>query len=79
MLINGRTPEDIKRRLECASFDCDDTDCYDCKYLDICSSVVNSDSSADALALIEYYEQRIEKQNALLAVMGITIPEEAGL
>lgn len=75
-LINGRTPEEIKRRLKCASFDCSDINCDDCEYIDICESVVKRGSADDALALIEHYEQRIAKLTTVLSAMGVTVHKE---
>ena len=75
MLINGRTPEDVKKAIHVCWGITDET-CETCPYRENgwdCESTL----ADDTLALIEYYERRIEKQNALLALMGITIPEEA--
>ena len=46
-LINGRTPEEIKRRLRCASFECDDINC---------ESVRKKSVAQEALAYIERLE-----------------------
>lgn len=73
MLINGKTPEQIKRGMRCqgskGNIKCSecaycigqfgDSDCdYECDQID-----------SDALAYIERLEQ-------LLAVLGVSIPEE---
>ena len=65
-LINGRTPEEIKRVLawrifRCGDLDCGDLDCGDCPYGDICSHENEERSEPDALALIEHLEAKIPK------------------
>lgn len=58
-LINGRTPEEIKRVLAWRIFRCGDIDCGDCPYGDICSHENEERSEPDALALIETLEAEI--------------------
>ena len=60
-LINGKTPEDIKRRLQCAIFDCSDISCDECQYPDVCASTISSICAEDALALIECLESQQPK------------------
>lgn len=70
-LINGRTPEQIERDLEqCSKV----SGCAGCVHLGDRGCV--EWNMANALSLIKHLKKRIEKQNALLAVMGITFPEE---
>lgn len=75
-LINGRTPEEIKRVTEWACYSCGGAECDDCAFRDVCTIENRDRAVQDALALIQWLEQRIEKQNALLALMGITFPED---
>ena len=70
-------PEDIKKALECQGVDLlDHLPCSDCayhgKHLPPCRPAAHE----DALTYIKQLEQRIAKRDALLAVMGITIPED---
>lgn len=60
-LINGRTPEGIKRILRLESFDCGGIDCSDCEYIDICKHVDIEDCAIDALAYIEHLEAQIPR------------------
>lgn len=65
-----RTPEELKKSM-CLCFRIHN--CTGCAYNAMhCFGVIGE----DALAYIEYLEERITKQNALLALMGITIPED---
>ena len=60
-LINGRTPEEIKRRMKCASFDCGAIDCDDCECSDLCKSLDVFGDSANALAYIQHLEAQQPK------------------
>lgn len=72
-----KTPEDIKKGLECHA---DRTErflpCSDCAYHGRFLPPCGIDVPENALAYIKKLEERIAKQDALLAVMGITIPED---
>jgi hypothetical protein len=59
--INGRTPEEIKRRLKCASFDCGAIDCDDCECSDLCKSLDVFGDTANALAYIQHLEAQQPK------------------
>ncbi len=75
-LINGRTKEGIVASLRaCAKGICDPDTCVFTAEDYSCEEAL----MGAALGVIEHYERRIEKQNDLLALMGITIPEEVGL
>ena len=68
-LINGRTPEEIKAAIEhCKSGECTGCSYQDCMW---CEDQIY----CDALDLIKRLEQRIAKQNNLLAVLGVSIPK----
>lgn len=61
-LINGRTPEEIKRVLEWAKFACGDLVCEECPYYEnVCSHESYEKIAPDALALIEHLEAKIPK------------------
>lgn len=61
-LINGRTPEEIKRELRWAVFTCGSINCEDCEYYEsICSHTTDERLAPDALALIEHLEAKIPK------------------
>lgn len=61
-LINGRTPEEIKRELRWAVFTCGSINCEDCEYYDsICSHTTDERLAPDALALIEHLEAKVPK------------------
>ena len=64
-LINGRTPEEIKRVLAWRVFRCGNIDCGDCSYGDICSHENEERSEPDALALIEHLEAKQPKWNSV--------------
>lgn len=71
MLINGKTPEEIERDIErCA----EEQSCGGCPYVNKMHCV--EEIMTNAHILIDHLNARIAKQNALLAVMGVTIPEE---
>lgn len=57
-LINGKTPEQVKRILKWISFGCGNLDCDYCQYNDICSPQNGRDDivARDALSLIECLE-----------------------
>ena len=57
-LIDGRTPEEIKRGLRWIAHDCDDDgeDCSECECVEECHTLVEDDVARDALALIERLE-----------------------
>ena len=66
-LINGRTPEEIKRELRWAVFTCGSINCEDCEYYEsICSHTTDERLAPDALALIERLES--ERDAALAKV-----------
>lgn len=72
-----KTPEDIKKAIECHGENLGHhMPCSECafhgKYLPPCRLAAHE----EALSYIKKLEERISKQNALLAVMGITIPED---
>lgn len=72
-----KTPEDIKKAMACHAnprgFCLPCSDCsYHGRYFPPCRIAAHE----DALTYIKYLEERVTKQNALLALMGITIPEE---
>lgn len=58
MLINGKTPEEIKRGLRWIFHDCDadGEDCNECECVEECHKLVEDDVARDALALIERLE-----------------------
>lgn len=61
-LINGRTPEEIKRVLEWAKFACGDLVCEECPYYEnVCSHESYEKIAPDALALIEHLEAKNPK------------------
>ena len=65
-----RTPEELKKSLRLCF---KDHKCAGCAYNAMhCIGVIG----ADALAYIERLEERVYKQGALLAVMGISFPED---
>lgn len=56
-LINGRTPEDIKKWLNCLAFDCGYDMCGKCEYDELCKYPGTALLYApDALSLIERLE-----------------------
>ena len=65
-LINGRTPEEIKRVLEWSIFSCVCLDCDVCIYNDVCSRENEGRLTSDALALIQHLEA--ERDAALAKV-----------
>lgn len=66
-LINGRTPEEIKRVLEWATCACGNLVCEECQYYgSVCSSENFERIAPDALALIERLES--ERDAALAKV-----------
>lgn len=67
-LINGRTPEGIKRVLEWISFSCDNLYCDHCQYNDICCPQNERYDivARDAIALIDRLES--ERDEALAKV-----------
>ena len=81
-----KTPEEIKKGIECCFGDSDVRECEQCPYAhpiptNTVFDLVTCDDNmegicVDALAYIKKLEERISKQNALLAVMGLTIPED---
>ena len=75
LMINGKRAEQIKRNLSwlVRCDNCSQNHEYGCDYENRTKECQATD---DAMDYINYLENRIEKQNALLAVMGITIPEE---
>lgn len=61
-LINGRTPEEIKRVLEWAKFACGDLVCEECPYYEnVCSHESYEKIAPDALALIEHLEAKVPR------------------
>lgn len=60
-LINGRTPEEIKRVLEWSNFSCGGLDCDVCAYSDVCSRANEGRLASDALALIKHLEAKQPK------------------
>ena len=61
-LINGRTPEYIKRVLEWANLACGDMDCEECPYYEnVCSHESYEKIAPYALALIEHLEAKVPK------------------
>ena len=61
-LINGRTPEEIKRVLEWATCACGNMVCEECQYYgSVCSSENFERIAPDALALIEHLEAQQPK------------------
>jgi hypothetical protein len=60
-MINGRTPEEIKRVLAWTSFGCGGIECDDCSYRDVCSHESAGRATADALACIEHLEAKVPK------------------
>ena len=75
-LINGRTPEEIKRVLVWANYSRGCLECDDCSYQDVCSHENERRAVSDALAYIERLETKLARRDALLAEMGVRIPEE---
>lgn len=75
-LINGRTPEEIKAGLRaCTTGKTPGYGCNAyCPYLNVPNCWLSV--KADALALIEHYEQRIVKLTTVLAEMGVTVDKE---
>lgn len=66
-LINGRTPEEIKRVLDWANCACGDMDCEECQYHEsVCSHENFERIAPDALALIQRLES--ERDAALAKV-----------
>lgn len=67
-LINGRTPEEIKRWLRWATYRCDRAEdrCATCEYRDDCGEYCGSDTYKEALAYIEHLES--ERDAALAKV-----------
>lgn len=71
-LINGRTAEEIKRDLEWIAYECDDTLCDDCKFVEDCRDMKpNYMIAKDALALIE----RLEAARLRWISVGNRLPE----
>jgi hypothetical protein len=61
-LINGRTPEEIKRVLEWANCACGSLVCEECQYYEsVCSHENFERIAPDALALIEHLEAQQPK------------------
>jgi hypothetical protein len=76
-LINGRTPEVIKSNLSylVRGEICPQNHEYGCDYdkqTEECRTVI------DSLAYIERLEAKLARRDALLAEMGVRIPEEEG-
>ena len=72
-----KTPEDIKKALECQGVNLlHHLPCSGCAYHERFLPPCRQAAHEDALNYIKYLEERISKQDALLAVMGITIPED---
>ena len=66
-LINGRTPEEIKRRLEWKMSPCPEAECNECKYFDVCDEYPDEERlTKDAIAIIERLES--ERDAALAKV-----------
>lgn len=87
--INGRTPEEIKSGLRHCWVRCKGGDNGECPYYADCKGMGQSEKlEKDALALIEYLEERqmpeleermqreITRRDNLLAEMGIHMPED---
>lgn len=57
-MINGRTPEEIKRWLRWATYDCKKKSekCDVCEYKDDCGQYCGTDANGDILAYIEQLE-----------------------
>ena len=55
-LINGRTPEEIKRILRWLDYACGSNECEECEYHDICNSRTRIGIERDTLAYIERLE-----------------------
>lgn len=66
MLINGRTPEEIKHVTEWACFSCGGLECDECEYRDACTIENRDRAVPDALALIQRLEA--ERDAALAKV-----------
>ena len=70
-LINGRTPEEIKRWLRWVAYRCEQTEdkCATCEYRDDCGEYCGSDTYKEALAYIEFLETQIAKQSERIDVL----------
>ena len=79
-LINGRTPEEIKAAVLCTERGTI-PDCENCPY---CGAVDEQgfrsfacyQASFDVIAYVERLEAKLARRDALLAEMGVRIPEE---
>ena len=65
-LINGRTPEEIKRILRWINFDCADHECESCPNEDICS-LQNSNEGVLAKNALDLIERLESERDAALA------------
>ena len=63
MVINGRTPEEIKRWLRWATYRCMQTEdrCATCEYQKDCGEYCGSDTYEEALAYIQHLEAQQPK------------------
>lgn len=72
-----KTPEALKKAIECHGVKLSHhLPCSECEYHGRFLPPCRMAAHEDALTYIKYLEERISKQDALLAVMGITIPED---
>ena len=78
MLINGKTPEEIKATLKrCGKERCKSDKADTCAYyVDCLVGATRLKLMKDALSLIERLEAKLARQDALLAEMGVRVPEE---
>ena len=60
-LVNGKTPEEIKRGIELAAFECDDQFCDECKFAQDCHTFQAYEVAQNAIALIECMEATLER------------------
>ena len=61
VVINGRTPEEIKHVAEWACFSCGGLECDECKYRDACTTENRDRAVPDAIALIQHLEAQQPK------------------
>ena len=81
-LINGRTPEEIKAAVLCAERGTI-PDCEKCPYCGVVDeqgvrSFACYQAEFDLIAYVERLEAKLARRDALLAVMGVRVPEEEG-
>lgn len=76
-LINGRTPDEIKRWLRWATYSCMQTEdrCETCEYRDDCGEYCGSDTYKEALAYIEQLEVALKCEQVARTVLMEDMPK----